>query len=64
MEKDKFREEIKRIRMKLLSRIDWQLMNESEYRDADLIDEANISRGKANQLKMVLKDLDEALKIE
>ena len=63
MAKDKLREEVEAIRMKLSKRIDMLNKYKQEYEDNGDPFEAERCYLKSSQLFMVLNDIDKALKI-
>jgi hypothetical protein len=62
MSKDKLREDVEAIRMKLSNRIDLLTKHEQEYQDNGEPFEAERCDLRARQLYMVLNDIDKALK--
>jgi len=62
MAKDKLREDVEVIRMKLSNRIDLLTKHEQEYKDSGEPLEAERCDLRARQLYMVLNDIDKALK--
>jgi len=63
MVKDKLREEVQSIRMKLSKRIDMLNKHKQEYEENGDPFEADKCYLKSSQLFMVLNDIDKALKI-
>ncbi len=62
MAKDKFREDVENVRLRLSNRIDQLYRHSNEYKDAGDAENAKLSDIKARTLLMVLGDLDRILK--
>ena len=62
MVKDKFREDVENVRLRLSNRIDQLYTHSNEYKDAGDDENATLSNIKARTLLVVLGDLDRILK--
>ena len=62
MAKDKFREDVENVRLKLSNRIDQLYTHSNEYKESCDTENAKLSDIKARTLLMVLGDLDRILK--